>query len=216
MLVSLFATDASHMRHWCANALIGNMVYLNFARSKMIRPVPADAAQLAIWNWLAAFLLVCALGQEAHAQTPSQPPAQSAPPADAPPQTSAPSQAPAQIPPQGPFVERDVRAMPGSDVRVGIYTSIKQDCTSGPLPAIRLVTPPAHGTITVKRGMLKATNFKQCLATDIPAFVAFYRAAQNFNGADEFEIEVNYSGGRKQTQHFRVSVSNTPNRGQGI
>ena len=106
--------------------------------------------------------------------------------------------------------------MPGSEVRVGIYTSIKSDCTSGPLPAIRLVTPPAHGTITVKRGTLKATNFKQCLATDVPAFVAFYRAAQNFNGVDEFELEVSFSGGRKQTQHFRVSVSNSPNGGQGI
>jgi hypothetical protein len=106
--------------------------------------------------------------------------------------------------------------MPGSDVRVGIYTSIKQDCTSGPLPAIRLVTPPAHGTITVKRATLKATNFKQCLATDVPAFVAFYRAVQDFNGTDEFELEVNFSGGRKQTQHFHVSVSNTPNGGQGI
>jgi len=106
--------------------------------------------------------------------------------------------------------------MPGSDVRVGIYTGIKQDCTSGPLPAIRLVTPPAHGTITVKRAMLKATNFKQCLAIDVPAFVAFYRAVQDFNGTDEFELEVNFSGGRKQTQHFHVSVSNTPNGGQGI
>src|SRR5271169_752221 len=79
------------------------------------------------------------------------------------------------------------------------------------------VTPPAHGTITVKRGTLKATNFTQCLATDVPAFVAFYyHAAQNFNGADEFELEVSFSGGRKQTQHFRVSVSNSPNGGQGI
>ncbi len=85
-----------------------------------------------------------------------------------------------KIPLQGPVVDRNVQAMPGSDVRVGIYTSIKQDCTSGPLPAIRLVTPPAHGTITVKRATLKATNFKQCLATDVPAFVAFYRAAAKF------------------------------------
>ncbi len=106
--------------------------------------------------------------------------------------------------------------MPGSDVRVGIYTSMKPDCTSGPLPAIRLVTPPAHGTITVRRATLKATNFRQCLATDVPAFVAIYRAVQDFNGKDEFEIEVNFSGGRKQTQHFHVSVSNTPNGGQGI
>jgi hypothetical protein len=109
-----------------------------------------------------------------------------------------------------------MRVNPGSDVRVGIYTSIKQDCTSGPLPAIRLATPPAHGTVTVRRATLKATNFKQCLATDVPAFVAIYHAVQDFSGVDEFELEVSFSGGCKQTQHFHVSVSNTPTGGQGI
>jgi hypothetical protein len=171
-------------------------------------------------SWFAAVLMLSAIAQNASAQTPSQPPAQSSaqsptrspPPSEAP----APSEPPAQNSLPGPSVDRNVRAMPGSDVRVGIYTSIKQDCTSGPLPAIRLVTPPAHGTITVRRATLKATNFKQCLATDVPAFVAIYHALQDFNGTDEFEIEVNFSGGRKQTQHFHVSVSKTPNGGQGI
>ncbi len=117
---------------------------------------------------------------------------------------------------QGDIVERQVRAAPGHDVRVGIYTSIRPDCSSGPLPAIRLVAPPAHGAVSVKRGTLKATNFKQCLATEVPAFVAFYRAAGDFNGTDEFELEIALAGGRKQLQHFRVNVSNNPGGGQGI
>jgi hypothetical protein len=45
-----------------------------------------------------------------------------------------------------------------------------------------LANPPAHGTVTVKRGTLKATNFKQYLATEVPAFVAPYHPAQNFAG----------------------------------
>src|SRR5580658_9316664 len=112
-------------------------------------------------------------------------------------------------------VERELKVAPGRDLRVGIFTSIRPDCTSGPLPAIRLASPPAHGTVIVKRGTLKATNFKQCLATEVPAFVAFYRAAQDFSGADEFELEIAQAGGRKQLQHFRVDVSGNPG-GQGI
>jgi hypothetical protein len=192
------------------------MTRFDSAQSGMPNPIPAKVAYAVTRNCLAAVLLLCAITREAHAQSPSQAQAPSAPPPPAASQTPAPSQAPAQDPLQGPVVDRNVRAIPGSDVRVGIYTSIKQDCTSGPLPGIRLVTPPAHGTITVKRATLKATNFKQCLATDVPAFVAFYRAVQDFNGTDEFELEVNFSGGRKQTQHFHVSVSTTPNGGQGI
>jgi hypothetical protein len=114
------------------------------------------------------------------------------------------------------LVERQIKAAPGRDVRVGIYTDIRPDCTAGPLPAIKLVTAPAHGTVTVKRGTLKATNFKQCLATEVPAFVAFYRAAENFEGNDEFELEISLAAGRKQIQHIRVNVSNNPGSGQGI
>ncbi len=101
-------------------------------------------------------------------------------------------------------------------MRIGIYTSIRPDCTSGPLPAIRLARAPTHGTVSVKRAMLKATNVKQCLAIDVPAFVAFYRAAQNFSGADEFELEINFAGGRKEIQHFRMTVTGVVSGGQGI
>jgi hypothetical protein len=117
---------------------------------------------------------------------------------------------------QGNVAEREVRAAPGRDVRVGIYTNVRQDCTSGPLPGIRLATPPAHGVVSVKRGMLKATNFKQCLAAEVPAFVAFYRAAAEFNGNDEFALEITWPQGRKELQHFRVNVSTSPASGQGI
>jgi uncharacterized membrane protein len=117
---------------------------------------------------------------------------------------------------QTPPVEREFKAQTGHTARVGVFTNIRPDCTSGPLPAIRLSTPPAHGAVTVKRGTLKATNFKQCLATEVPAFVAFYRPEAEYKGADEFELEVSVPNGRKQIQHFKVNVSDNPNGGQGI
>jgi hypothetical protein len=117
---------------------------------------------------------------------------------------------------QSNLIDRVIKAAPDRDVRVGVYTSIRPDCTSGALPAIRLTAAPAHGTVSVKRAMLKATNFKQCLAIDAPAFVAFYRAAPNFAGADQFELEITFASGRKEIQHFQVSVSSATNGGQGI
>ena len=35
-------------------------------------------------------------------------------------------------------VERSARAQPGKDVRIGVSINVRSDCTSGPLPAIRL------------------------------------------------------------------------------
>jgi hypothetical protein len=117
---------------------------------------------------------------------------------------------------QANLIERAVTVAPGRDTRVGIYTSIRPDCTSGPLPTIRLASAPAHGTVTVKRATLKATNIKQCLAIDVPAFAAYYRAAPDFAGADDFLLEVTFIGGGKEVQHFKVSVSNAAGGGQGI
>jgi hypothetical protein len=113
-------------------------------------------------------------------------------------------------------VEREITASPDRDARVGIYTNIRPDCTTGPLPMIRLVTPPTHGAVTVKRGTLKATNLKQCLATEVPAFVAFYRAAREFSGTDDFVLEISLAEGRKVLEHFRVNVSPNAAGGQGI
>jgi hypothetical protein len=108
---------------------------------------------------------------------------------------------------QGDMVERTITAAPGHDVRFGVYADIRPDCTSGPLPGIKLIVAAAHGSVTVKRGTLKATNFKQCLAADVPVFVGYYRSAADFSGTDEFELEISYPNGRKELQHIRVTVS---------
>ena len=116
---------------------------------------------------------------------------------------------------QGNIAEREFKAAPGKDLRVGVYTEIRPDCTSGPLPAIRLAASPAHGAVAVavKRGMLKATNLKQCLATEAPAFVAFYRAALDFRGSDQFALEITWPDGRKQIQRFHIDVGSSAGMG---
>ena len=101
-------------------------------------------------------------------------------------------------------------------MRVGIYTSMRSDCTAGPLPAIRLSVAPEHGNVTVRRATLKATNVKQCLAAELPALVAFYRAKPDSGADDHFELEVSFATGRKQIQRFHVTISPGASGGQRI
>src|SRR5580658_7138182 len=118
---------------------------------------------------------------------------------------------------QGDVIERQLKAVPGRDVRFAIFTDIKADCTSGPLPAIRLATAPAHGVVTVKRATLKATNIKQCLAIEVPAFVAFYRASADYSGADDFELEIGLPNGHKQRERIHMTVTKSSSgAGEGI
>ena len=81
-------------------------------------------------------------------------------------------------------LDREVKAAAGREVRVGIYTSMRANCTAGPWPAIRPSVAPKNGTVTVRRATLKATNVKQCLAAELAVLVAFYRSSVS-NGANE-------------------------------
>ena len=111
----------------------------------------------------------------------------------------------AQNPPQ--FVERSIKALPNRDTQIGVYLNVLPDCTSGPLPTIRLASPPAAGKVVVKTAKAKATNYKACLALEVPAYVAFYKSPPDFLGDDVLTIEVKYSGGRTEIQKITVNVN---------
>ena len=105
-----------------------------------------------------------------------------------------------------PSVERSVKALPNKDTQIGLYLNVRDDCTSGPLPTIRLVSPPASGKVVVKTAQVKATNYKACLALEVPAYVAFYKSPPEFLGDDVLTIEVKYLGGRTEIQKITVKV----------
>jgi hypothetical protein len=111
-------------------------------------------------------------------------------------------------------VDRTVSGQPDTDIRVGVYVNVKPDCTSGPLPSIRLMTPPENGKVTVKQGKVTGTNYKQCLALEVPAFIAFYRPRADFVGVDVLILEVKFPGGKTQVQKVSVTVGTGPG-GQG-
>lgn len=108
-----------------------------------------------------------------------------------------------------PTVERAFKALPNKDTQIGVYLNVQEDCSSGPLPTIRLLSPPASGKVVVKTAKVKATNYKACLALEVPGYVAIYKSAPNFSGADILTVEVSYPGGRTEIQKITVNVSGT-------
>jgi hypothetical protein len=72
-----------------------------------------------------------------------------------------------------------------------------------PLPSIQLTSPPENGKITVKKATVTATNHKQCLALQVPAFVAFV-------GVNALTLEVKFPGGKTEVQ--RISISSEVDR----
>ena len=113
-------------------------------------------------------------------------------------------------------VERQAKGQAGRDIRIAIFGSLKPDCTPGQLPTVKLKQPPANGTVTVRQTRIRATNIKQCLAVEVPAFVAFYRSAPGFTGQDSVTIEVVSPGGKTQLHRYTVTVEKPASAGQNI
>lgn len=114
---------------------------------------------------------------------------------------------------QDKLVERAAKGPSGKEIRVGVYLNILPDCSSGPLPTIWLISAPANGKLTVKKAKASATNYKQCLALEIPAYVAVYRSQPNFAGSDTMTIEIRYEGGRTEVQRITVTIELASGKG---
>jgi hypothetical protein len=108
---------------------------------------------------------------------------------------------------QPPIQEHEIKGQAGRDIRVLVLTNVRPDCTSGPLPTVRLVTPPANGKITVRRVRLNATNVRQCLALEVPALVALYRSPPEFEGNDSITVEIRPAEGALQLRRITIGVT---------
>jgi hypothetical protein len=104
-------------------------------------------------------------------------------------------------------VERQIKGTAGRDIRVLVLTNVRNNCTSGPLPSVRLVTPPANGKITMRRVRLNATNVRQCLSLEIPALVGIYRSAPEFEGDDSVTVEILPNEGAPQLRKITITVT---------
>ena len=108
----------------------------------------------------------------------------------------------------GASIERQASGESAKPIRLGVFVSIKPDCTTGPLPAIRLSKAPANGTVVVKNAKIRMTNVKACLAVEVPAYVVFYTSRADFSGKDEVQLEVkNAVTSAVQVQNFTVTVA---------
>jgi hypothetical protein len=113
-------------------------------------------------------------------------------------------------------VSRSVTGRPDTDVQIGVYVNVKPDCTTGPLPSIQLISPPENGKVTVKQARVVATNYNECLAVEVPAFVAFYHSKPDFSGVDVLTVQVKYFGGKTELQKISVTVTTKATPGQGL
>src|SRR4051812_32881719 len=85
---------------------------------------------------------------------------------------------------------RSASAVSGKQVRLGAYEYVSKDCAPGPLPEIKVITPPKNGSLAVRHGKTKAGALSRCPKLEVPAQGVFYQPNARYTGADEVSYEV--------------------------
>ncbi|WP_201842404.1 4-aminobutyrate aminotransferase [Microvirga zambiensis] len=107
---------------------------------------------------------------------------------------------------QGNSAYRSADAVAGKAERLGVYGNVTKDCASGPLPTVRVVTPPKHGELNVRSGTLKVGRIPRCPKLAPKAQGVFYKANSGYTGADEISYEVRSASGKVESHTVSITV----------
>jgi len=70
--------------------------------------------------------------------------------------------------------------------------------------------------VTVKKVNVTGTNYKNCLALQVPGYTAYYRSEPNFVGNDVVKLEIKYPAGRTEVQEITVQIGGGASPGRRI
>src|SRR5215218_4907181 len=104
---------------------------------------------------------------------------------------------------------RSADVVAGRPHRLGAYGNVQKDCTSGPLPTVRVVTPPKHGELNIRSGKLKAGRISRCPKLEATAQGISYKASPTYKGADEVSYEVRSASGKVESHTVGITVKDT-------
>ncbi|GLS43689.1 4-aminobutyrate aminotransferase [Methylobacterium brachythecii] len=101
---------------------------------------------------------------------------------------------------------RSETAAPGKVKRLIVSPNLKKDCSTGPLPEIKIVTAPKNGQLQTKSGKLKTPASYRCPSKDAQASAVFYKSKADFTGTDQVLLDVKTADGVVERQDIRITV----------
>jgi hypothetical protein len=112
-------------------------------------------------------------------------------------------------------MSRFTYAKADSWTRLSLVALVTDECTVGPMPDIRLITPPSHGTFVVRKATLKPSGLRRCPNLQAPVHVIAYRPRSGFSGIDRVVFSVTRQDGRQQIVTTRIIAGAEEHLGSG-
>lgn len=99
-----------------------------------------------------------------------------------------------------------VEATPGKPLRIGVHGSInKKDCSALDAPAIRLIKPPASGSLSVQKRTVVADKIEGCTSVTAPIQVLVYTAGTS-GSTDHDQIVYEVTSANGAVTRYQVSI----------
>lgn len=99
----------------------------------------------------------------------------------------------------------------GSESRIAAMNNVNIDCTSGPVPSLRIVTPPKNGAhrleeITYLVDRPAGNARANCNGKPVAAVGVFYKSNVDYVGQDGIVIDVDFKDGTVRRYNYKISV----------
>jgi hypothetical protein len=106
-------------------------------------------------------------------------------------------------------MERNVLAK--NETRVAAFNYVNVDCSSGPLPDVRVVTSPKNGAYRLEETSIPVdrkpdSNRAVCNGQPVSAVAVYYRANDEFTGVDDMVVDVDFHDGNVRRFIYAVAV----------
>ena len=107
-------------------------------------------------------------------------------------------------------------AIAGTPLHLGYYASINKDCSSAPLPTVRVIAAPRQGTLIVKLGELATQNVAGCPGLTTPARILMYETFKVEADIDHFIYEVTNANGDVGVFDISINIADRPAPASGV
>lgn len=99
----------------------------------------------------------------------------------------------------------------GNETRLGAPNYLNADCSSGPIPDLRIVAAPKNGTYRTEETEISAErpagNVRAaCNGKPVQALAFYYKPNADFIGEDEIVVDIDYRNGTVRRYDYAISV----------
>ena len=105
---------------------------------------------------------------------------------------------------------RSIKAVSGQRVQLSVHFTLKRDCSAAPPPELRVITPPANGTLSIRGGKVRTAQAGNCRDFEAPGRVVFYQSNAGYIGPDQVTVEVKKADGSTESQSVAITVEKGP------